>query len=607
MTKVFLNTMLPIGENRLRLNIKKESILFVLSSACTIFALMKRLPLVILALGIVLVAVVAGCGRTPRYDGRLVAADSLMRSVPDSALAIVEGVCHDSLAAQGDRAYRDLLLTQARYRCYITATSDSDINRALAYYRAHPKEREKLTRAYIYKGAVMEELGHPDSAMLHYKHAEATAAPDDYFNLGYAKLRIGELYQELISQDSLAITRLYEAKHYFEILKDTNYIIAVNGLLGAISGVHCPDSTRAFLTDCINLSQQFDSSLQYTYKSKLAGLYLYEKDYRRANQLAMDVFYNGKQFCQENQFYYYASMSFVKLGLTDSAKFIVTNFSELSDAVDSMNYYNIMAEIAKAEDKPNDYAKYLKLSKDITSRIIADKQNPVALHAELDFDNQQLENKNQLSRRIIKTLNVLGIVALLIILFFIYLNVRLRNLLKRHEEEKLEIKQELESSLAELHNSLDSEKSQMASKLLSYRMSAFQEIYQNLRFKSMDTNKAKKIVPLSSVLASMNERFELLDIQLSDSFWEKMRLSVDAEYNGIITFVEKKYNSLTEKDMRVFCLLCAKVTPQIIKLCMNFTNSRTVSNYRNKLIKRKIGMDITFDEFIEAYLRGDLN
>jgi hypothetical protein len=568
---------------------------------------MKRLPLVILVVGALFAAVAAGCGRVPRYDGRLTAADSLMRSDPDSALALVEGVCRDSLSAEHDRAYRDLLLTQARYRCYVTATSDSDINRALAYYRAHQGEREKLTRAYIYKGAVMEELGHPDSAMLYYKHAEATAAPDDYFNLGYAKLRIGELYQELISQDSLAITRLYEAKHYFEILKDTNYIIAANGLLGAISSVHCPDSTRAFLTESINLSQQFDSSLQYTYKSKLAGLYLYEKDYRRANQLAMDVFYQGKQYCQENQFYYYASMSFVKLGLTDSAKFIVTNFPELMDAVDSMNYYNIMAEIAKAENKPNDYAKYLKLSKDITSRIIADKQNPVALHAELDFDNQQLESKNQLSRRINKILNVLGIVALSLILFFIYLNARLHSLLKRHEKEKLEIKQELEYSLAKLHNSLESEKSQMASKLLSYRMSAFQEIYQNLRFKSMDTNKVKKIVPLSSVLASMNERFELLDIQLSDSFWEKMRLSVDAEYNGIITFVEKKYNSLTEKDIRVFCLLCAKVTPQIIKLCMNFTNARTVSNYRNKLIKRKIGMDITFDEFIEAYLRGDLN
>ena len=560
-----------------------------------------------MVIAVVLVAVATGCSHSARYDGRLVAADSLMRDCPDSALVLVEGVCRDSLAAEGDRAYRDLLLTQARYRCYITATSDSDINRALVYYRSHPNEREKLTRAHIYKGAVMEELGHPDSAMLHYKHAEATAAPDDYFNLGYTKLRIGELYQELISQDSLVISRLYEAKHYFEILKDTNYIIAVNGLLGAISGIYCPDSTRELFNECIKLSQQFDSSLQYTYKSKLAGLYLYEKDYRRANQLAMDVFNHGKQYCQENQFYYYASMSFVKLGLTDSAKFIVSNFPEFRDAVDSMNYYNIMAEIAKAEYKPNDCAKYLNLSKDITSRIIVDKQNPVALHAELNFDNQQLENKNQISRRIIETLNLLGLVAISLLLLFIYLNVRLRNLLKKHEKEKYEIKQELESSLALLNNSLESEKSQMATKLLSYRMSAFQEIYQNLRFKSMDTDKVKKIVPISSVLASMNERFELLNIQLSDSFWEKMRLSVDAEYNGIITFVEKKYNSLTEKDIKVFCLLCAKVTPQIIKLCMNFSNARTVSNYRNKLIKKKIGMDLSFDEFIEAYLRGDLN
>ena len=29
----------------------------------------------------------------------------------------------------------------------------------------------------------MEELGHPDSAMHYYKTAEATAAPDDYYNL----------------------------------------------------------------------------------------------------------------------------------------------------------------------------------------------------------------------------------------------------------------------------------------------------------------------------------------------------------------------------------------------------------------------------------------
>jgi len=146
---------------------------------------MKYLPVVILLMVAALVSTVTGCQGEARYDARLTVADSLLTSNPDSALALVEALALDSLSTDGDRAYRDLLLTQARYKCYITATSDSDINRALGYYRAHSGEQEKLTRAYIYKGAVMEELGHPDSAMLYYKHAEATAAPDDYFNLGY--------------------------------------------------------------------------------------------------------------------------------------------------------------------------------------------------------------------------------------------------------------------------------------------------------------------------------------------------------------------------------------------------------------------------------------
>ena len=147
----------------------------------------------------VLVAVVTGCGGAHRYDARLVVADSLMQPAPDSALALIEALPPDSLTDEGDRAYRDLLLTQSRYRCYITATSDSGINRALAYYRAHSGEREKLTRAYLYKGAVMEELGHVDSAMYYYKTAEATADAKDYINLGQINAKIADLYRKDIS------------------------------------------------------------------------------------------------------------------------------------------------------------------------------------------------------------------------------------------------------------------------------------------------------------------------------------------------------------------------------------------------------------------------
>ena len=108
-----------------------------------------------------------GCGRA-RYDARLVQADSLMWTATDSALAIVSAL--DTLYSTSDSAYRDLLLTQARYKCYqdITTSDDIAITRAMNYYRAHSGQREKLTRACLYKGAVMEELGHVDSAMYYY-------------------------------------------------------------------------------------------------------------------------------------------------------------------------------------------------------------------------------------------------------------------------------------------------------------------------------------------------------------------------------------------------------------------------------------------------------
>ena len=244
---------------------------------------------------LVLGAVVPSCGNTHRYDNRLMAADSLIHDHADSAMALLEALSSNDLATDGDRAYRDLLLVQARYKAYVTATSDSDINYALGYYRAHPKEKEKLTRANIYKGAVMEELGHPDSALLYFKTAETTADPDDYYNLGYSKMRIASLYKNEHSQDSAAIIRLKEAIYYFEALKDTNYLISCYGDLGAICGLTYPDSTEQYLVRAIQLAQQYKPSKQYTYISKLAGFYYFHKnDYLSAKELAMYVLRNGK-------------------------------------------------------------------------------------------------------------------------------------------------------------------------------------------------------------------------------------------------------------------------------------------------------------------------
>ena len=544
---------------------------------------MRHLPVLILMTVATLLSVTTftGCGGTVGDDARLVAADSLPR--------------------EGDRAYRDLLVTQARYKCYITATSDSDINRALAYYRAHSGEREKLTRAYIYKGAVMEELGHPDSAMLYYKHAEAIAAPDDYFNLGYTNMRIATLYKDELSQDTTAILRYRKAIRYFTILNDTNYLISCYGNLGAFYGVNRPDSTEYCLSQAIDLAKNYNPSKQYTYKSKLAGFNLYyKKDYRMANLLSMDVLRNGSDESYESQFYYYAALSFIKLGLLDSAKYILGITPAPVDRVDSMNYHKVIAEIAKADNNPKTYQDHIIKSINAKANVLENRADRELLTTEYEFNKTELEKQGHILRddnnRLLSILLGLAflVVLSLLIIYRLYSNV------KRYKKEIKLTRQELSLAIEEQQKS-------DVSKLVGYRISALNELQQSIRLKTDEDRRVKRIIPLSSFFKDLHDKNAILKLQLNESFWQKMKLSVDGEYNGIMSFIERNYTDLSKDDLKLLCLLCANLSPQIIKVCMNYSNAKTVSNYRKKIIRNKMKLDMSFDEFREKYINGELN
>lgn len=547
------------------------------------------------------IGVVTGCRGEARYDARLAAADSLLATAPDSALALVETLTRDSLTTDGDKAYRDLIVTQARYKCYITAASDSDINRALGYYRAHSGDQEKLTRAYIYKGAVMEELGYPDSAMFYYKHAEATAASDDYFNLGYVNMRIATLYKDELSQDTTAILRYRNAIRYFTILNDTNYLISCYGDLGAFYGVNHPDSTEYCLRYAIDLAKKYSPSKQYTYKSKLAGLNLYyKKDFRKANLLSMDVLRNGSDESYESQFYYYAALSFIKLGLLDSAKYVLGITPAPVDMVDSMNYHKVIAEIAKAENNPELYQDNIIKSVNAKAEILENRADVELMTTEYEFNKTELEKRGDALRdnNNILLLFLLGLVFLvvlsLLIIYRLYSNVR------RYKKEIKLARQELDLAIEE-QQKLD------VSKLVGYRISALNELQQSIRLKTDEGKRVKRIIPLSSFFKDLHEKNAILKLRLNESFWQKMKLSVDGEYNGIMSFIERKYSDLSEDDLKLFCLLCANLSPQIIKVCMNYANAKTVSNYRRKIIRNKMKLDMSFDEFREKYINGELN
>ena len=547
---------------------------------------------------VALVAVVTGCGGAYRYDSRLVAADSLMSDNPDSALALIKAIVPDSLTDMGDRAYRDLLLTQARYKCYITATSDSDINRALDYYSGHSGEREKLTRSYIYKGAVMEELGHPDSAMYYYKTAEANAAPDDYFNLGYVNLRIAELYQALGSNKKAALASMRKAAKYFSITRDTSYLITAIGSQGVFLYDNNKDSAQWYFEKAINLGEAIHSSERFRYQSKLAGLHFYNQEYVLAKDLAMNIIHNGRKDCSEDQFYYYAAWSFIRLSHVDSALWVKSILPAPVSLVDSMNYYRLNAELAEAAGNHKEQIRYLVMADDLNNQLLNKSLSNNVSAQELKVEAMQQVKNTRTS--------LLQTFAWIITLLFFVFSIALFGIRKRVKARLLAAQADIEESRQLLDKEIKAlQASQLAdvSQAVRIRLSALDELYQEIRVKGCTLgNSSHHPLPLRGLIKDMNDRKELMYATLKDSFWNKLKSSIDIEYPGLVNFVDTNFPDLTLKERQLFLLWCGDVPPQIMKLCLGYEHVVTVSNYKKRLMKKLCGVNISLSDFIQGYL-----
>lgn len=87
----------------------------------------------------------------------LLHADSLMAEYPDSALIFLESIPFPQKLSRADRALYALLLTQARYKNYITLDDDSLIKVAVDYYGK--KKSLRAAQAHYYWGAAYRDMG----------------------------------------------------------------------------------------------------------------------------------------------------------------------------------------------------------------------------------------------------------------------------------------------------------------------------------------------------------------------------------------------------------------------------------------------------------------
>ena len=549
---------------------------------------MKRLPLVILVVMSVLVAMVTGCCRATRYDGRLVAADSLMRSDPDSALAVVEGVCRDSLAADGDCAYRDLLLTQARYRCYVTATSDSIINRALAYYRAHPGEREKLTRAYIYKGAVMEELDHPDSAMFYYKHAEVTADTTDYFNLGYIYTRIADLYRLYYADQEICFKKYETALEYHK--KSGNKQMQQNcyfNMAGCL-GITRRDNPDVFLKKALDLAYELRDTflIVESLELYLRQLSINDSTRQQAKRIALDCIDKYPGYVSIDLLLDLAYLHACD-GENNSANGyldIVDNAHMTDNAGQVQSRSNsIHAIIARNEGNPARAESYTRLSHQLEDSLTDNKYRYFIQHLENTENEVRTNNTNHKISTLKVTLNVIASLFATAVSLLLITNIRRRNHIKS-------IMHELEAAKVNKHESLLGR--------IDEKDSVIEKLVENMVvFMQTSIETVEKDSP-----AVIRKRIKETIVDVADEdFWKELGRYLDKYHNNIISNIRQDHPKMTDKDLRFIELSCCGFSYIEMAIILDYT-PKYISQKRKELAK-KMNLSMPLQDYLDNQMK----
>ena len=543
---------------------------------------MRKFLRLILALAVAM-SLVTGCGRAPRYDGRLVAADSLMRGNPDSALAIVQAVSSDSLTTEGDRAYRDLLLTQARYKCYITATSDSDINRALAYYRHHNNEREKLTRAYIYKGAVMEELNHPDSAMLYYKHAEATADNKDYVNLGQINTRIADLYRKNYCNEQICYKKFEKAYKYH--LLSSNKNLQFNSLYNMfmMNGITRQEQQNEIYRELIKLVDELaDTSRMFkVYELRCRQLLRNDTTIRQAKEIAIDCLEKFRIYIN-NDLLLDLAYIYAKEGKIDSALFFINPVDESLSVGDEghvkVRKQEVMSMIAMADDNMAKAGLHFSQCSRASDSILNNVDRFGIEKIENDFNDSVFRYNNSLISLLKWT--IIGVGLLVIVysaVFFVFFLLKIRRakfIVK--ELRKISIDEQV-ASLGKINAKVD-----VIEKLVANLIEVMKL--------SVDPRNQQ-----SSIQMARRFKEKIIDIA-DDEFWNALKANIDKSHNGFISQIASQPD-MKKSDVKFIELCCCGFSYIEIAIILGY--SPNYISTKRKIIAKKLKIDDELDVYLK--------
>lgn len=532
-----------------------------------------------LILTLVCIALAVGSCGNVRYDSRLLAADSIINSAPDSALSMLRAVPLAEISSAADRAFYALLVTQAGYKCDEPIKSTDTIDRAIKYF-TDSRDREKRTRSLIYKGAVLDELGDKTAAMLWYKQAEEAADPHDYFNLGYVNLRMASLYCEVYAESELDIDKYKNAYQYFTLSSNKKYQLICLSNIGKLYRAYDLDSAYNYLFKAIKLAEAINDtcSLVRNY-SVLARAYYTDSLCLKSKDAAIYAIRNGAKYLLTNDCYYNLSRAYAILGNPDSAQYVLDGVTvDETYPAEKVSRYITLAEIAKARGNYRQAMRYGEMADSVSEIIEQTSDRKVVQEAETVYERQKAETK-EYNYRFDKWMLVAGctfIAAICIMALWLWHREKMRRFMSMMSQMKKVHIEELESLM--LRNAPKIDKT-----VVEY------------------FEKAKEFVDIYNAYNArpekMLKKFNELATEFQDAgFYKSLRKIVDDRFDNLTKYLTEQYPKFKDRDIDIICMIICGFPNSLISFYVGYGNDKTIYNKR-KILLNKLG-DSSFEEFI---------
>ena len=530
---------------------------------------------------------VMSCNRS--VDKRLVLADTLMWKNPDSSLAILTSINRDSLMDDENLAYHALLLTQARFRVdYYDYTSDLLINTALKHYSDN-HNREHYTRSLLYKGAYYEVHDNPIEAIKWYKQAEDNADNTDYRNLAQINMRMGMLYYDSYISTGEDISKFKKALYYYRILgqkeRELQCLLYIGGKLRVSNDPQLIEHLQKARQIAIELKDT--TSIVYAMQN-LCRYFLYDSCYSEAHRIAQTCIYSYPKHLSEDIILDEARVC-AKLGKVDSAQMYM-NLVLSSNDYDISQVYRLytLADIALAKGDNLQYVKNKRIA-DSLCDIAQIKRDSLKLpQAENAFNEQKMQqtnSKKELFKLIVSLLTAFIVISMIAFAGYHYKKKKeWKCLLEEHKNANNEfinknievsnVNNECKTAIYDLLKKIDS--------WVKMKQSLPEEIFANRFEKSFILGKKKKEIRLES-----------------GDFWLNMQSLADATFGKDLKSLEKKFPQLSKDDLYIIALKYLGFSYITIAVCMGYKDKSYVNKKKDR-IPRKLGLDMTFDEFLNS-------